>query len=126
MFRWSGVDYATQQPKLVSVCIELLDRQTADRFDITVQQAVLSLSNEEFNKRGKRPTYGVGDAVLPRPRVILFCTIPYYTLLYFTLTLIFTLIFTLMFTSDSDTFSWTIYVSFTEILNAGKTRSTPL
>ena len=80
MFRWSGVDYATQQPKLVSVCIELLDKQTADRFDITVQQAVLSLSNEEFNKRGKRPTYGVGDAVLPRPRVILFCTILYYTI----------------------------------------------
>ena len=120
MFRWSGVDYATQQPKLVSVCIELLDRQTADRFDITVQQAVLSLSNEEFNKRGKRPTYGVGDAVLPRPRVIIFCTILYYTVLYFTLTLI----FTLMFTSDSDTVSWTVYVSFTKILNAGKTRST--
>ena len=93
MFRWSGVDYATQQPKLVSVCIELLDKQTADRFDITVQQAVLSLSNEEFNKRGKRPTYGVGDAVLPRPRVILFCTILYYNVLYFTLTLIFTILY---------------------------------
>lgn len=72
MFRWSGVDYSTQQPKLISVCIQWSDKQTADRFDITVQQAVLSLTNQEFTKRGKRPTYGIGDTVPTRAKVSLY------------------------------------------------------
>lgn len=71
MFRWTAIDQTTQQPKMVSVCVQWPSRQKADMFGQTLNQAITHLCKVELKHRGQMPTYGVGDALVPKAKVIL-------------------------------------------------------
>lgn len=69
LVRWTAIDHSTQQAKMVSFCVEWPSKAKADSFYMVVHQAMSRLDNEELKHRGKKPTHGVGDGLLPRPTV---------------------------------------------------------
>ena len=69
MVRWTAIDLCTHQPKMISVCVQWPSRQKADVFDQVFNQAITHLGKVEVKQRGQLPTYGVGDALLPKPKV---------------------------------------------------------
>ena len=69
MFRWTAIDQSTHQPKMVSICVEWPSRDKADMFDQAINQAITHLGKVEVSHRGQMPTYGAGDALLPKPKV---------------------------------------------------------
>lgn len=69
MCRWTAIDHCTQQPKMVSVCVQWAGRDQADSFSQVFEQAIKHLTKVEEKHRGEMPTYGAGDALLSRPKV---------------------------------------------------------